>query len=44
MARFVLELDGDEREVIRVLRLLLKKLLRGSGIVCRRCEETRDDG
>lgn len=33
--RVQLELAGEERAVLRALRLLLKRLLRDHGVVCR---------
>jgi hypothetical protein len=35
MTRIVIDLDGDERTVVRLLRALLKRLGRDYGVRCR---------
>jgi hypothetical protein len=41
--RVLLDLDGDDATVIRLLRALLKRLGRTHGVRCRRIE-AREDG
>jgi hypothetical protein len=41
--RFVLDLDGDEAALTKLLRRLLKVLGRAYGVRCRRVEASRSD-
>jgi hypothetical protein len=42
--RYVLDLDGDERVVIRLLKALCKQLGRRFGVKVRRIAESKIDG
>lgn len=40
VTRIVLDLDGDERAIVRLLRALLKRLGRDYGVKCRSVRAT----
>jgi len=43
VSRYLLELDGEPRAVLRVLRFLLRRLARDCGVKCRAIKPVDDE-